>query len=38
MKSYSIAVYQELRSEGYSALAAIFYARKWQNVDYRAAA
>lgn len=38
MKSYNIAVYQELRSEGYSALSAIFYARKWQNMDYKVAA
>ncbi len=33
MKSYSIDVYKELRSEGFSALAAIFYARKWQNIN-----
>lgn len=29
MNSYSIEIYRELRNEGFSAIAAIFYARKW---------
>ncbi len=36
MKTYNIGVYLELRNEGFSASAALFYARKWVNLDYKA--
>lgn len=31
MKTYNIEVYKDLRKEGFSAIAAIYYARHWSN-------